>query len=255
MIDAGELRGTLFAAGIYERDRACGRRVFCAIANAGRSWRGRDESGGIFCAHHAAKFCRRRWSTSGWWAFAMLLAMAVGVPLGILVTRRPWLVEADSGRREYCGDDSEPGAVWIFAAGPWLGDRADRLAIVALALYALLPIIRNTAAGISGVDGAVREAARGMGMTDAADSAAGGVAAFTFHDDCGNSRGDGADDRDRDDCRGGGRGRTGRIYFSRAGDGEQSIDSGGRDSRGFAGVGCGFSDWACWSGDCSPRDR
>ena len=49
---------------------------------------------------------------------------------------------------------------------PWLGDRADRLAIAALALYALLPIIRNTAAGITGVDAAIRDAARGMGMTE-----------------------------------------------------------------------------------------
>jgi osmoprotectant transport system permease protein len=49
---------------------------------------------------------------------------------------------------------------------PWLGDRADRLAIAALALYALLPIIRNTAAGITGVDPAIRNAARGMGMTE-----------------------------------------------------------------------------------------
>jgi osmoprotectant transport system permease protein len=40
------------------------------------------------------------------------------------------------------------------------------MAIAALTLYALLPIIRNTSAGISGVDRAVREAARGMGMTD-----------------------------------------------------------------------------------------
>ena len=43
---------------------------------------------------------------------------------------------------------------------------AERIAIAALALYALLPIIRNTAAGITGVDAAVREAARGMGMTE-----------------------------------------------------------------------------------------
>ena len=49
---------------------------------------------------------------------------------------------------------------------PWLGDRAERLAVAALALYALLPIIRNTVTGITGVDQAVREAARGMGMTD-----------------------------------------------------------------------------------------
>ena len=49
---------------------------------------------------------------------------------------------------------------------PWIGERADRLAILALTLYALLPLIRNTYTGIRGVDRAVVEAGRGMGMTD-----------------------------------------------------------------------------------------
>jgi len=49
---------------------------------------------------------------------------------------------------------------------PWIGERADRLAILALMLYALLPLIRNTYTGIRGVDPAVVEAGRGMGMTD-----------------------------------------------------------------------------------------
>jgi osmoprotectant transport system permease protein len=49
---------------------------------------------------------------------------------------------------------------------PWLGERAERLAIVALILYALLPIVRNTYTGILGIDPAIREAATGMGMTD-----------------------------------------------------------------------------------------
>jgi osmoprotectant transport system permease protein len=49
---------------------------------------------------------------------------------------------------------------------PWLGERADRVAIAALTLYALLPVIRNTYTGISGVDPTLREAARAMGMTD-----------------------------------------------------------------------------------------
>ena len=48
---------------------------------------------------------------------------------------------------------------------PWLGARADRLAIVALALYALLPIVRNTYVGIAGVSAPVREAALAMGLT------------------------------------------------------------------------------------------
>jgi osmoprotectant transport system permease protein len=49
---------------------------------------------------------------------------------------------------------------------PWLGERSDRLAILALTLYALLPIIRNSFTGIRGVDAAVVEAGRGMGLTE-----------------------------------------------------------------------------------------
>src|SRR5581483_1235017 len=47
-----------------------------------------------------------------------------------------------------------------------VGGIGARTAIVALALYALLPIIRNTFTGIGGVDPAIRDAGRGMGMTD-----------------------------------------------------------------------------------------
>ena len=49
---------------------------------------------------------------------------------------------------------------------PWLGGRADRLTIAALTLYALLPIVRNTYIGISGVDPSVLEVATGMGLTE-----------------------------------------------------------------------------------------
>ncbi len=49
---------------------------------------------------------------------------------------------------------------------PFIGGIGSQTAILALFLYSLLPIIRNTFAGISGVDPAIREAGRGMGMTD-----------------------------------------------------------------------------------------
>jgi osmoprotectant transport system permease protein len=49
---------------------------------------------------------------------------------------------------------------------PWLGDRAERMTILALTLYALLPILRNTYTGILGVDRSVVEAGRGMGLTN-----------------------------------------------------------------------------------------
>jgi osmoprotectant transport system permease protein len=97
---------------------------------------------------------------------AMLLAIAIGVPLGIVVARRPWLSKPILGTANVAETIPSLALFGFLLPVPWLGDRADRLAIVALTLYALLPIIRNTSAGITGVDAAVREAARGMGMTD-----------------------------------------------------------------------------------------
>jgi osmoprotectant transport system permease protein len=96
---------------------------------------------------------------------AMLIAVAIGVPLGILVARRPWLSKPILGTANVAETIPSLALFGFLLPVPWLGDRAARLAIAALALYALLPIIRNTAAGITSVDPAVREAARGMGMT------------------------------------------------------------------------------------------
>jgi len=96
---------------------------------------------------------------------AMLIAVAIGVPLGILVVRRPWLSKPILGSANIAETIPSLALFGFLLPVPWLGDRAARLAIAALALYALLPIIRNTVAGIASVDPAVREAARGMGMT------------------------------------------------------------------------------------------
>lgn len=95
----------------------------------------------------------------------MVLAVAIGVPLGILVARRPWLSKPILGGANIAETIPSLALFGFLLPIPWLGARADRLAITALTLYALLPIIRNTAAGITGVDRAVREAARAMGMT------------------------------------------------------------------------------------------
>jgi osmoprotectant transport system permease protein len=97
---------------------------------------------------------------------SMLLAIACGVPLGVLVSRRPALRKLIIGSANVAETIPSLALFGFLLPAPWIGARADRLAITALALYALLPIIRNTYAGIAGVDLAVREAARGMGMTD-----------------------------------------------------------------------------------------
>jgi osmoprotectant transport system permease protein len=99
-------------------------------------------------------------------SLTMIFAIAIGVPLGILVTRKPWLSKPILGGANIAETIPSLALFGFLLPVPWLGGRADRLAIAALTLYALLPIIRNTSAGISGVDRAVREAARGMGMTD-----------------------------------------------------------------------------------------
>jgi osmoprotectant transport system permease protein len=97
---------------------------------------------------------------------AMLIAVVVGVPLGILVTRYKYLEKPILGVANVAETIPSLALLGFLLPVPWLGDRAERLAIAALAIYALLPIIRNTATGIQGVDPSIREAARGMGMTD-----------------------------------------------------------------------------------------
>ncbi|MGH9686858.1 MAG: ABC transporter permease/substrate-binding protein, partial [Candidatus Acidiferrales bacterium] len=96
----------------------------------------------------------------------MLLAVAIGVPLGILVARRPALSKPILGSANIAETIPSLALFGFLLPLPWLGQRGDRIAIAALTLYALLPIIRNTAEGIKGVDPAVREAALGMGMTE-----------------------------------------------------------------------------------------
>lgn len=97
---------------------------------------------------------------------SMLLAVACGLPLGILLTRRRVLGKPVLGVANILQTIPSLALFGFLLPAPWLGERADRLAIAALTLYALLPVIRNTYTGILGVDPGVREAARGMGMTD-----------------------------------------------------------------------------------------
>jgi osmoprotectant transport system permease protein len=98
---------------------------------------------------------------------SMLLAVAIGLPVGILLTRRPAFRRLVLGSANVIQTVPSLALFGFLLPMPWLGARADRLAITALTLYALLPIIQNTHTGITGVDPGVREAARGMGMTDA----------------------------------------------------------------------------------------
>jgi len=95
-----------------------------------------------------------------------LLALAVGIPLGILISRRPALRKPVIATANIIQTIPSLALFGFLLPAPWIGARAMRLAILALMLYALLPLIRNTYAGIIGVDRGVILAARGMGLTE-----------------------------------------------------------------------------------------
>jgi osmoprotectant transport system permease protein len=95
-----------------------------------------------------------------------LLAVLIGIPLGVLITRRPSWNKPVLGSANVIQTIPSLALFGFLLPVPWIGARSERLAILALTLYALLPLIRNTYAGIKGVDPAIVEAGRGMGMTD-----------------------------------------------------------------------------------------
>jgi len=99
----------------------------------------------------------------GWSTF---MAALIGIPLGILIAHRMRLNRPVLAGANIIQTIPSLALFGFLLPVPWLGERVDRLAILALTLYALLPIIRNTFDGIRGVDPAVVEAGRGMGLTE-----------------------------------------------------------------------------------------
>ena len=97
---------------------------------------------------------------------SILLASLIGLPLGVLLTRKPQFTKLVLGSTNIIQTIPSLALFGFLIPAPWLGERADRLSITALTLYALLPIVRNTYVGITGVDAALRETALGMGLTD-----------------------------------------------------------------------------------------
>jgi osmoprotectant transport system permease protein len=96
----------------------------------------------------------------------MLLAVGIGLPLGILLTRKQGLAGPIIGFANVVQTIPSLALFGLLLPIPWLGENAARLAIVALTGYALLPILRNTYAGISSLDRSLEDVANAMGMTD-----------------------------------------------------------------------------------------
>src|SRR5512134_2250703 len=93
------------------------------------------------------------------------LAVLIGLPLGILLTRVKSLQTPVLGFANIIQTVPSLALFGLLIPIPFIGGIGARTAVIALALYALLPVIRNTVTGILGIDPKVREAATAMGMT------------------------------------------------------------------------------------------
>lgn len=97
---------------------------------------------------------------------SILAAVVIGVPTGILLTRYRPLRGPVLGIANVMQTIPSLALFGFLIPLPFIGGIGTRTALVALVLYSLLPIIRNTVTGILGVEPSVREAAVAMGMTD-----------------------------------------------------------------------------------------
>ena len=96
---------------------------------------------------------------------AMLLAAAIAIPAGVWLTRSPRWAGPVIGIANVLQTIPSLAMFGFLLPVPWMGERAARIAIAALTAYALLPILRNTYAGIRGIEPAVLEAAEAIGLT------------------------------------------------------------------------------------------
>jgi len=96
---------------------------------------------------------------------AMIIAILIGVPLGMFIVHRPVLRSVSLGVSNIFQTVPSLALFGFLIPIPFLGGIGKRTAIVALVLYALLPILRNTYVGLTAIDPAVLEAAEAMGMT------------------------------------------------------------------------------------------
>ncbi|MFI5094756.1 MAG: ABC transporter permease [Candidatus Acidiferrum sp.] len=98
-------------------------------------------------------------------AISMAFAIAIAVPLGMLIVQHRHLRAIALGTASVFQTIPSLALFGFLIPIPYIGGIGRRTAIVALVLYALLPILRNTYVGLSSIDPAILEAAEAMGMT------------------------------------------------------------------------------------------
>jgi len=99
-------------------------------------------------------------------SISMLLAIAIAVPLGMFIVQRPALRSIALGIASIFQTIPSLALFGFLIPIPFIGGIGTRTAIVALVLYALLPILRNTYVGLTNIDPSILQAAEAMGMTD-----------------------------------------------------------------------------------------
>jgi len=98
-------------------------------------------------------------------AVSTLAAVAIGIPLGIFAARRPRLSAPIVGLANVVQTIPSLAMFGFLLPVPLVGGIGARAAIVVLILYGLLPIVRTTITGLTGIDASIREAGIAMGMT------------------------------------------------------------------------------------------
>ena len=97
---------------------------------------------------------------------SMAIAVAISVPLGLALVSRPRLRSLALAIANIFQTIPSLALFGFLIPLPFIGGIGTRTAVIALVLYALLPILRNTYVGLTGIDPAILEAAEAMGMTE-----------------------------------------------------------------------------------------
>lgn len=119
-----------------------------------------------FLRQHAYELLRLTFEHLWLTGSALLFAILIAVPAGIWLTRHERYARPIIGLANIVQTIPSLALFGLLLPVPWLGDRAARLAILALTGYALLPILRNTYAGIRGIDPALIDVSNALGMSN-----------------------------------------------------------------------------------------
>jgi osmoprotectant transport system permease protein len=119
----------------------------------------------VFLQRYGSQIARLTFEHVWLTASAMIFATLIALPPGVWLTRHERYARPVLGVANVLQTIPSLALFGLLLPVPFLGDRAARLAIVALTGYALLPILRNTYAGIRSVDAALVDVANALGMT------------------------------------------------------------------------------------------